>query len=265
MPKPSGKPIKYTYSFSSGAVAFLAFPWASYFVKEWGYEPYKGLGIILTLGIILGIAILTAAVDYLFFRIEIEKPVRSGIWWAAAFGPLVGFALLNEWNNSIYSRIIGFFSTIVAFALGYYFSKKETVATNKPRNPQIRQILSHIASELSGVQWVSLITTDGLTIDAYSIDIQSGETILSDDRISAMSAAMLSLGERIAKELNDGKYQYTVIAGTDGVSIVIALNHKYLLGVGLGKDISLDATFNQLRQSIQPLQTVLQNENNSLG
>jgi predicted regulator of Ras-like GTPase activity (Roadblock/LC7/MglB family) len=46
------------------------------------------------------------------------------------------------------------------------------------------------------------------------------------DRISAMSAAMSSLGERIASELRNGNMQYTLIAGTNGISLTIELNPK---------------------------------------
>lgn len=82
-----------------------------------------------------------------------------------------------------------------------------------------------------------------------------------EDRVSAMSAAILSLGERIARELGDGDFQYNLIAGAEGQTLVLVLSQDYALAIGLNREISVNTVFERLRESILPLLRTLRLEN----
>src|SRR3972149_7032518 len=90
-------------------------------------------------------------------------------------------------------------------------------ALNRGRAPPYRHPLSKIPSDLMvarlrdlqasspDVEASAVVSVDGLTMaSALPADVE-------EDRVSAMSAAMLSLGERIAGELGRGKLEQVYI------------------------------------------------------
>jgi len=75
-------------------------------------------------------------------------------------------------------------------------------------------MLSSILSELNGtsadIEASAVISTDGLMIAAV---LPQG---MDEDRVGAMSAAMLSLGDRTANELGRGTLEQVLIKGDNG-------------------------------------------------
>ncbi|MBE9112862.1 roadblock/LC7 domain-containing protein [Nodosilinea sp. LEGE 07298] len=79
---------------------------------------------------------------------------------------------------------------------------------------KIGYILQDFVSGTPDIQGASLVTPDGLPLAAT---IPSG---LDEERVAAMSAAMLSLGERIGDELTRGVIDRIFVEGTDGFAIL---------------------------------------------
>ncbi|RLA17783.1 MAG: hypothetical protein DRQ62_14570 [Gammaproteobacteria bacterium] len=75
-------------------------------------------------------------------------------------------------------------------------------------------MLSSILNELNGtsadIEASAVISTDGLMIAAVL------PQTLDEDRVGALSAAMLSLGDRTAQELARGDLEQVLIKGHDG-------------------------------------------------
>ncbi len=75
-------------------------------------------------------------------------------------------------------------------------------------------MLSSVLSELNGtsadIEASAVISTDGLMIAAA---LPQG---LDEDRVGAMSAAMLSLGDRTSTELGRGELEQVLIKGDNG-------------------------------------------------
>jgi len=75
-------------------------------------------------------------------------------------------------------------------------------------------MLSSILNELNGtsadIEASAVISTDGLMIAAVL------PQTLDEDRVGAMSAAMLSLGDRTSQELARGELEQVLIKGGDG-------------------------------------------------
>ena len=88
-------------------------------------------------------------------------------------------------------------------------------------------IMSSILSDLNGssaeIEASAVISTDGLMMAAQ---MPAG---MDEDRIGAMAAAMLSLGDRTARELARGALDQVLIKG----------NHGYVLMVHAGKEAVL--------------------------
>jgi uncharacterized protein len=79
---------------------------------------------------------------------------------------------------------------------------------------RINSILQTFVSDTANVQGAALVTPDGLPL-ATSLPAS-----MDDERVSAMSAAMLSLGERISAELNRGSIERILIEGQQGYGIL---------------------------------------------
>ena len=69
----------------------------------------------------------------------------------------------------------------------------------------------------------AVVSVDGLTIaSALPAEVE-------EDRVAAMSAAMLSLGERIAKELGRGILDQVYIKGENGYVILMSVGEEAVL------------------------------------
>jgi len=69
----------------------------------------------------------------------------------------------------------------------------------------------------------AVVSVDGLSIASA---LPQG---VEEDRVSAMSAAMLSLGERIANELGRGSLEQVYIKGEKGYDILMAVGDEAVL------------------------------------
>ena len=69
----------------------------------------------------------------------------------------------------------------------------------------------------------ALVSVDGLTIASA---LPQG---VEEDRVAAMSAAMLSLGERIASELGRGSLEQVYIKGSNGYMLLMSVGENAVL------------------------------------
>lgn len=97
----------------------------------------------------------------------------------------------------------------------------------------------------------ALVSVDGLMIaSALPVNIES-------DRISAMTAAMLSLGERIASELNRGSLSELYIRGQEGYVLVTAVGEEAVLTVMTRAEAKLGLIFLEMRRAAESLAVIL--------
>ena len=87
----------------------------------------------------------------------------------------------------------------------------------------INGILQSFVSSTSDVQGAALVSPDGLPLAS------SLPGTMDEERISAMSAAMLSLGERIAAELTRGNIEKVMVEGSYGYGILIGCGNEAVL------------------------------------
>jgi len=72
-----------------------------------------------------------------------------------------------------------------------------------------------------------------------------------------MSAAMLSLGERIARELGRGKMEQVYIKGGEGFALLTAANETTVLTIMAGSEARLGLLLLELRKVVADLQPLL--------
>ncbi len=80
---------------------------------------------------------------------------------------------------------------------------------------------------------------------------------LSEDRISAMSAAMLSLGEQINKEMGRGSLEQLYTKGSNGYVVLLAIGSEAVLTNLVKPEAKLGIIFLELRRTADDLERIL--------
>jgi predicted regulator of Ras-like GTPase activity (Roadblock/LC7/MglB family) len=87
----------------------------------------------------------------------------------------------------------------------------------KSRSQLIVENLRDMQASSPDIEASAVVSVDGLTIASA---LPQG---VEEDRVAAMSAAMLSLGERIALELGRGSLQQVYIKGSNGYVLLMSV------------------------------------------
>ena len=131
------------------------------------------------------------------------------------------------------------------------------------RRPPNRHCVSNIPTDLMvarlrdlqasspDVEASAVVSVDGLTMaSALPADVE-------EDRVAAMSAAMLSLGERIATELGRGILDQVYIKGQKGYVVLMAVGQEAVLTVLARQQAKLGLLFLDMRRTTEDLAKLL--------
>ena len=111
--------------------------------------------------------------------------------------------------------------------------------------------LRDLQSSSADVEASAVVSVDGLTMaSALPASVE-------EDRVSAMSAAMLSLGERIATELGRGKLDQVYIKGQTGYVILMSIEREAVLTVLARDQAKLGLLFLDMRRATEDLASLL--------
>ena len=80
---------------------------------------------------------------------------------------------------------------------------------------------------------------------------------IEEDRVSAMSAAMLSLGERIASELGRGILEQVYIRGELGYVLLMAVGDEAVLTVMARKEAKLGLILLDMKRAVEDLNQLI--------
>ncbi len=97
----------------------------------------------------------------------------------------------------------------------------------------------------------AVVSVDGLIMAS---SLPAG---VDEDRISAMSAAMISLGDRIASELSRGILTQVLIRGTDGIIVLRAIGEDAVLTVLARAQAKLGLVFLDMERAAEDLERLL--------
>ena len=97
----------------------------------------------------------------------------------------------------------------------------------------------------------AVVSVDGLIMAS---SLPAG---VDEDRISAMSAAMLSLGDRIANELARGRLNQVYIKGDDGIIVLMAVGEEAVLTVLARSQAKLGLIFLDMNRATDDLARLL--------
>ena len=116
---------------------------------------------------------------------------------------------------------------------------------------QLTDALYNLQSSATDIEASAIVSVDGLII-ASALPSEAGE-----DRVAAMSAAMLSLGERIAIELGRGALEQVYVKGDRGYVILMNVGEEAVLTVLARTQAKLGLVFLEMRRAVERLSTLL--------
>ena len=117
----------------------------------------------------------------------------------------------------------------------------------KNRAEQMVERLRNMQAAAPDIEASAVVSVDGL-IMASALPVEAEE-----DRVSAMSAAMLSLGERIAGELGRGVLEQVFIRGNSGYVILTAVGEEAVLTALAREGAKLGLVFLEMRRAAEDL------------
>jgi predicted regulator of Ras-like GTPase activity (Roadblock/LC7/MglB family) len=101
------------------------------------------------------------------------------------------------------------------------------------------------------IEGSAVVSVDGLSIASALLPN------IEEDRVSAMSAAMLSLGERIAMELGRGKLDQVYIKGENGYVILLDVGQEAVLTIMARKQAKLGLILLDMRRAAEDLAALI--------
>lgn len=117
----------------------------------------------------------------------------------------------------------------------------------KSRTELIVKRLQDMQAASPDIEGSAVVSVDGLIIASA---LPSGS---EEDRVSAMSAAMLSLGERIANELGRGALDQVYIRGKNGFVILTSIGQEAVLTALARQEAKLGLIFLEMRRAAEDL------------
>ncbi len=116
---------------------------------------------------------------------------------------------------------------------------------------KLGHILQNFVATTPDVQGAAMVTPDGLPL---ATSLPGG---MDDERVSAMSAAMLSLGDRIGQELARGDIDRIYVEGDEGFSILTSCGEDAVLLVLAGKTAKQGVLMLEIKRILSALKVAL--------
>ena len=119
------------------------------------------------------------------------------------------------------------------------------------RTQQLVDRLRALQVSTPEIEGSAIVSPDGLCIASVLTPP------IEEDRVAAMSAAMHSLGDRIAAELGRGKMEQVYIRGSKGYALLTAAGPDAVLTVMAKVESRLGLLLLELRHLVSDLQSLL--------
>ncbi len=117
---------------------------------------------------------------------------------------------------------------------------------------KLGMVLQNFVSGTTDVQGAALVTPDGLPLAA---SLPGG---MDEERVSAMSASMLSLGERIGMELARGTIDRIFVEGNKGFGILTGCGQDAVLLVLASESAKQGLLMLEIKRVLAELKLIVQ-------
>lgn len=117
------------------------------------------------------------------------------------------------------------------------------------------ELLTSILSDLNGssadIEASAVISTEGLMMASLL------PAKMDEERVGAMSAAMLSLGERTAQELERGEMEQVLVKGKHGYILMTHANNDSVLTIIVKSTARLGLIFLDVKRAAEAIGKIL--------
>ncbi len=130
-------------------------------------------------------------------------------------------------------------------------ARPQAVTRRPSREERLAQALDALIQEDPDIEAAALVSLDGFTMaSALPAGMQA-------DRVGAMSAAILGLGERAAAELGRGHLAQVFIEGETGFVLLVAAGDRAVLTVIASKEAKLGLVLYDMKQTAARVAEIL--------
>jgi len=116
---------------------------------------------------------------------------------------------------------------------------------------KLRSVLRTLISSAEGMEAAAVISRDGLSTAA-----ELGEDV-DADQLSAMCAALLSLADTTANELDRGNLKQVLLDGDKGLLLLVHIGKTHVLALSAGTGTNIGRCLMEAKKSAQILQGLL--------
>lgn len=116
---------------------------------------------------------------------------------------------------------------------------------------KLNNTLQAFVTSSPDIQGACIVTPDGLPLVAHL------SSALDEERVAAMSAAMLSLGERIGSELSRGGIERISVEGTEGTAILTSCGEDAVFLVLASKSAKQGVIMLEIKQALAAVKSCM--------
>jgi predicted regulator of Ras-like GTPase activity (Roadblock/LC7/MglB family) len=130
-------------------------------------------------------------------------------------------------------------------------ARPQALAHQASREDRLAAALDELMMESADIEAAALVSMDGFTMASA---LPQG---MQEDRVGAMSAAILGLGERAAAELGRGHLTQVFIEGDEGYVVLIAAGSKAVLTTLAQTDAKLGLVLYDMKTTADVIAEIL--------
>ncbi|MHA1699234.1 MAG: roadblock/LC7 domain-containing protein [Promethearchaeota archaeon] len=117
---------------------------------------------------------------------------------------------------------------------------------------ELTDILKNLTASIPEISSGAIVSVEGLPIASMTPDD------VDETRFAAMTATMLSLGERAALEMSKGELEQVLIRGKDGYLIVMSAGPHAVLAVSATRDVKLGLIFLDCKRACEIIAAIME-------
>jgi predicted regulator of Ras-like GTPase activity (Roadblock/LC7/MglB family) len=120
------------------------------------------------------------------------------------------------------------------------------------RESELMRVLKSLEAAMPRAHWIALVDSDGLPLACVPENPP-----VKIDNIAAMSAAAMLTGQRVLNETEGGQLRFTTIAGSKRQVLIVTVDAKRYLAIGLEPDRPSTSTFGVLARWVPEILSIV--------
>ncbi len=116
---------------------------------------------------------------------------------------------------------------------------------------QLAYLLENLQIAIEGARSLAIVSAEGLIVQCI---LEEG---ISDIKLAAMTATILSVAERVLIELKSGILDVAILQGDEGNFVVMEAGKELIVAVCLDVDARMDTAFIEIRKISEQIKSIM--------